>query len=584
MPLFQVSARTAQPSLPEKKRSLRLLRLRRRWFAIQLRLIVGGLTITALVILLSRIGLNYLFFFLLPVFVTIITVSIGNALSRRAKRNMLLTIVLALIYFSAVAGWELLTHPPLTPEIVVVGTTLALAVLFEPARNWIQTLLERRFHLGEDKAVKAVEAFTSTLREEIDLDKVRDGLLAVAQQTMQPQSVCVWVRKAARSEEARPEQQASSVENLFEASPLEIAIADDDPFIPYALAHPDAVEVGRLQLDSPVLRILKKNQVEIGLPFVSQGELIGLLTLGPLPDEQKYTRDDRRLLNTLAAQAAPALRVAQLVQEQQMQVRQRERIEQELRTAQEIQHTFLPKEVPALLGWQLVPYYQSAREVGGDFYDFLPFADGRLGIVIGDVTDKGVPAALVMMATRTMLRTAAQEKASPAEVLARVNDLLFADIPAGMFVTCFYALLDPKSGRLRYANAGHEPPFRQHVGSATELWATGMPLGMMPGTCYEEYEATLTPGERLLFYSDGLVEAHNARHEMFGFPRLKAFLAEHSDGASLIDMLLDELKRFTGEGWEQEDDVTLVTLQRTLEHHKGSAPFDIKQAGEEQKV
>ncbi len=566
MPLFQVSSRTAQPSVPQNKHSLRL---RQRWFAIQLRLIVGGLTITALVILLSRIGLNYLFFFLLPVFVTIIIVSISNALSRRAKRNMLLTIVLALIYFSAVAGWELLTHPPSTSEIVVVGTTLALAVLFEPARNWIQTLLERRFHLGEDEAVKAVEAFTSTLREEIDLDKVRDGLLAVAQQTMQPQSVSVWVRKAAQSEEPRPKQQATPVENLFEASPLEIAVADDDPFIPYALAHPDAVEVGRLQLDSPALRILKKNQVEIGLPFVSQGELIGLLTLGPLPDGQKYTRVDRRLLNTLAAQVAPALRVAQLVQEQQIQVRQRERIEQELRTAQEIQHTFLPKEVPALLGWQLVPYYQSAREVGGDFYDFLPFADGRLGIVIGDVTDKGVPAALVMTATRTMLRTAAQEKASPAEVLARVNDLLFADIPAGMFVTCFYALLDPKSGQLRYANAGHEPPFRQHVGSATELWATGMPLGMMPGTCYEEYESTLTPGERLLFYSDGLVEAHNARHEMFGFPRLKTLLEEHSDGASLIDILLDELKRFTGEGWEQEDDVTLVTLQRTLEHHKG---------------
>ncbi len=560
MPLFQVSSGTAQPSVPQNKHSLRL---RQRWFAIQLRLIVGGLTITALVILLSRIGLNYLFFFLLPVFVTIIIVSTSNALSRRAKRNMLLTIVLALIYFSAVAGWELLTHPPSTSEIVVVGTTLALAVLFEPARNWIQTLLEQRFHLGEDEAFKAVEAFTSTLREEIDLDKVRDGLLAVAQQTMQPQSVSVWVRKAAQSEESQPEQQASPVENLFEVSPLEIAVADDDPFIPYALAHPDAdaVEVGRLQLDSPVLGILKKNQVEIGLPFVSQGELIGLLTLGPLPDEQKYTRDDRRLLNTLAAQVAPALRVAQLVQEEQIQVRQRERIEQELRTAQEIQHTFLPKEVPALLGWQLVPYYQSAREVGGDFYDFLPFADGRLGIVIGDVTDKGVPAALVMMATRTMLRTAAQEKASPAEVLVRVNDLLFADIPAGMFATCFYALLDPKSGQLRYANAGHEPPFRQHVGSATELWATGMPLGMMPGTCYEEHEATLTPGERLLFYSDGLVEAHNARQEMFGFPRLKALLEEHSDGASLIAMLLDELKRFTGEGWEQEDDVTLVTLQ-----------------------
>jgi serine phosphatase RsbU (regulator of sigma subunit) len=251
-----------------------------------------------------------------------------------------------------------------------------------------------------------------------------------------------------------------------------------------------------------------------------------------------------------------------MVQEQKRQVRERERIEQELRTAQAIQHAFLPKDVPAFPGWQLAPYYRPAREVGGDFYDFLPFEDGQLGFVIGDVTGKGVPAALVMATVHTMLRTAVQGMTSPGEVLARVNDLLAAEIPAGMFVTCFFMLLDPKSGRLCYANAGHELPYRRHDGSVAELWATGMPLGMLPGSSYEEYEASLAPGEDLLFYSDGLVEAHNPSREMFGFPRLKTLLETHADGASLIDVLLGELKHFTGEGWEQEDDVTLVTLQR----------------------
>src|SRR5579864_4421663 len=168
-----------------------------------------------------------------------------------------------------------------------------------------------------------------------------------------------------------------------------------------------------------------------------------------------------------------------------------------------------------------------------------------------------------MTATRTMLRTAAQQQVSSGVVLARVNDLLYAEIPPGMFVTCFYAILDPKSGRLHFANAGHEPPYRRCDGSASELWATGMPLGMMPGTRYEEYEATLTPGESLLFYSDGLVEAHNLANEMFSFPRLKTLLEVHSDGVSLINSVLSELKLFTGEGWEQEDDVTMVELQRT---------------------
>src|SRR5437764_11019437 len=173
------------------------------------------------------------------------------------------------------------------------------------------------------------------------------------------------------------------------------------------------------------------------LPLASQGELLGLLILGPHLKGKAYTREELTMLSTLAPQVAPALRVAQMVQAQQAQVREHERIEQELRTAQGIQHTFLPKDVPALPGWQLVPYYQPAREVGGDFYDFLVFDDGRLGLVIGDVTDKGIPAALVMAATRSMLRSAAQEHTAPGAVFARVNDLLYPEIAPMIIVTCF---------------------------------------------------------------------------------------------------------------------------------------------------
>jgi serine phosphatase RsbU (regulator of sigma subunit) len=332
------------------------------------------------------------------------------------------------------------------------------------------------------------------------------------------------------------------------------------------LGHPGPLEVDHLALDSPVLQDLKRRGAELLLPLASQGELAGLLILGPRVKSEDYTSEERALLDTLAPQVAPALRVAQMVQVQQAQVRERERIEQELRTARAIQHAFLPKGAPIFPGWRLAPYYQPAREVGGDFYDFLPLEDGRWGIVIGDVTDKGVPAALVMATVHTMLRSTAPEIVSPGGILARVNDLLAAEIPTGMFVTCFFALLDPRCGRLRYANAGHEPPFHKKEGSATELWATGMPLGLIPGTCYEEHEVTLSPGESLLFYSDGLVEAHGPNREMFGFPRLQKVLEEQADQASLIDVLLGELRRFTGEGWEQEDDVTLVVLQRTPEY------------------
>ena len=267
--------------------------------------------------------------------------------------------------------------------------------------------------------------------------------------------------------------------------------------------------------------------------------------------------------NTMAQQLVESIAQQTLLVEQHTRQEERARIEQELRTAQLIQLSLLPKERPTLPGWRIATYYQAAREVGGDLYDFLPFEDGRLGLVIGDVTDKGMAAALVMASTRSMLRAAAQATASPGEVLARVNDLLYADIPEKMFVTCFYAILDPVGGRLRYANAGHDLPYRQHTGSACELRATGMPLGLMPGMRYEEQEVILAHNDNILFYTDGLVEAHNSGREMFGFPRLQALLAEHSNGESLIDFLLTELKCFTGEGWEQEDDMTLLTLQRT---------------------
>jgi serine phosphatase RsbU (regulator of sigma subunit)/predicted ester cyclase len=247
------------------------------------------------------------------------------------------------------------------------------------------------------------------------------------------------------------------------------------------------------------------------------------------------------------------------------EISERERIEQELRVARSIQQASLPKDVPRLEGWQIAPFYRPAREVGGDFYDFHHLSEGRLGLVTGDATGKGVPAALVMSTTCGMLQLAAQvlDSSSPGEVLSRVNETLLARIPLNTFVTCFYAILDPGSGTLRYANAGHDPPYLWHGGCCEELRARGMPLGLMPGMSYEAGEVSLREGDSVLFYSDGLVEAHDPKGEMFGFPRLRARVAEHGEERSLGDLLLEELYSFVGEGWEQEDDITLLTLKRS---------------------
>ena len=286
--------------------------------------------------------------------------------------------------------------------------------------------------------------------------------------------------------------------------------------------------------------------------------------------------------NTMAQQLVESIEQQKLLTEQQARLEERARIEQELRTAQYIQRSLLPAEVPSLPGWQLTPIYRPAREVGGDFYDFQPFEDGRLGIVIGDATDKGVSAALLMATACTMLRTAAQESASPGEVLARVNDLLTGTIPTGMFVTCFYAILDPGSGSLHYANAGHDLPFWRHSSGVSELKATGMPLGMLPGSRYDVQQAALAPGDSLLFYSDGLVEAHNAQRDMFGFPRLMNLMATYTGGTELVDFLLCELATFTGANVEQEDDVTLMSVHRTsheLESENADEVMDMRETG-----
>jgi serine phosphatase RsbU (regulator of sigma subunit)/anti-sigma regulatory factor (Ser/Thr protein kinase) len=350
------------------------------------------------------------------------------------------------------------------------------------------------------------------------------------------------------------------------AATRSLDLPPNDPLVAYFHSSPGVVEIEKLHLESPTLTALRESGARLIIPLLAQGELIGLLNLGSRLSDQDYSSDDRALLNNLATQASPAVRVAQLVREQQIEAAQRERLEQELRVARLIQQTLLPKKLPTLNGWQLATYYQPARAVGGDFYDFVDLPDGRLALVIGDVTDKGVPAALVMATTRSILRAGAQRFASPGAILEYANDLLCPDIPPNMFVTCLYAMLDPNTGRLVFANAGHDLPYRKSAvsegGGVEELRAIGMPLGLMPGMKYDEREVQLDPDDTVLFYTDGLVEAHNPQREMFGFPHLKSLLEDHPGGLATIEYLLDQLTTFTGPNWEQEDDATLVVLQR----------------------
>jgi PAS domain S-box-containing protein len=601
-----------------------------------------------------------------------------------------LTGILALIYLGSVVllqdFFHALTGQEGQSQLAIVLSTLAIAALFIPLRRRIQSFIDKRFYRSKYDAKKTLEAFSAKLRDETDIDALSDDLVEVVRETIQPTHVSLWLRSPRRARE-----HTEKATKAIEAPDLEIA--PDDPVLAYLANASEVVEVDKLELDSPGLRAMRAADVKLVVPLVSQGELVGLLNLGPRLSQQEYSADDRKLLSDLSTQTAPAVRVAQLVRqhreaetryrtlveqtpaityvqepiesdnpkavtyvspqyetilgyppesqvideehwlrtlhpedrervlaeeartdetgepfkveyriiaadgrvvwvrdeatlvrdeegeplywlgvqyditEQKREVQERERIEQELRVARLIQQTLLPKRLPQLPGYHVAAYYQPASEVGGDFYDFFELEDGRLGLVMGDATGHGMPAAVLMASARSVLRAVAQRGgAAPGQALAEANEVLYHDIPPNMFVTCFYAILDPAEGRLRYANAGHNLPCCRHEGPATELGARGMPLGLMAGMHYEEKEALLALGECVLFYSDGLVEAHNPHGEMFGTRRLRSLLTEHPmGGIDLITILMEEMKRFTGKRWEQEDDITVVTLERSEE-------------------
>lgn len=473
-----------------------------------------------------------------------------------------LTLVLGLFYVVSVVVLQRVfrTLTGQTSDLAIVYSTLAIALAFMPLRGRMQEFINRRFYRRRYDAARTLESFGDRVRDEVDLGVLAGDLLQVVQDTMEPTFVSLWLRDVGDS-------RTSDAYRLRAQYPRGALAANDiradDPLVGRLGEIGAALQPERLEVESMALLAFEVSGVDLLVPLVSQSEMVGLLALGRRLSYHEYTADDRRLLSNLATQAAPAVRVAQLIREQQAEVRLRERLEHELRVARLIQQTLLPNDVPALPGWELATYYRPARAVGGDFYDFIPLPDGRLGLIVGDVADKGMPAALMMASTRSFLRATAQRLGSPAEVLMQVNDLVQPDMPHNMFVTCLYAILDPASGRFVYANAGQTLPYRRHNGTVAELDATGMPLGVVAGTRYEENETLLEAGETLVFYSDGVVEAHNPQRDMFSFERLASLVARYPEGGPVIDFLLAELSAFTGADWEQEDDVTLLTLRRT---------------------
>ena len=296
------------------------------------------------------------------------------------------------------------------------------------------------------------------------------------------------------------------------------------------------------------------------VPLLIRSRLTGLLTVYNKKIPTGFTESDQRLLSIIAAQSAQILENARLYEEEKALTHMRD----EMRLAFDIQTSLLPKAPPAIPGYEIAGLSLPAQTVGGDYFDYIPLDDDRLGLCVGDVSGKGLPASLMMANVQATLRGQAPWSETVSACVGRVNTLMCPRIRKGSFVTLVYGVLDPHSHQFRFANAGHNRPyFRDADGGVRRLDRGGLALGFLPDHTYQEAHVSFAPGEMLLLYSDGIPEAMNPAREQFGDERLIALLKARGNGSpqALIDAIIEAVTQHAGDA-PPNDDMTLLAAKR----------------------
>ncbi len=295
------------------------------------------------------------------------------------------------------------------------------------------------------------------------------------------------------------------------------------------------------------------------VPLQFKGNTIGVIYVDNRLQIGLFTPADLELLTAIAATASVAIENARVYQV----AIEKGRMERELQMAREAQASLLPRQTPQLPGWEFAAFWRPARQVAGDFYDFIP--GERLGLVIADVSDKGMPAALFMALVRSIVRASVAQALAPAQAISQANRLICADSMNNMFVSLFYAQLDPMSGELVYVNAGHNPPLLLRAGSAEliELTRTGMVMGVFDTVRYDQRSVQLDSGDLLLLYTDGVTDALDEQGQAFGIERVRRLIVQHRNAtaAELSSALDRAVTEFTGAA-AHFDDITVLVAKR----------------------
>jgi sigma-B regulation protein RsbU (phosphoserine phosphatase) len=488
------------------------------------------------------------------------------ALARRGVLVLQVLLSAALFILVAILVTSHRTNPVLTATILGAGlwAIFLLHGLSQRLAGWV----DRRFFREAYDAEKILSELGDEVRTIVETQPLLETVTGRIAESLHVPRVAVLLNSG------MPYLPAYAVGY---SNPLEVVFAPDAPTVERLRKER---EPARVYFQDPNSWIYREPQMtdeeraklaqlesELLLPLAVKDRLIGFMSLAPKLSEEPYTGSDLRLLKSVAAQTGLALEVARLTTAIGEEIAQRERVNRELEIAREVQERLFPQALPAIPGLDYIGRCRPAREVGGDYYDFLELPQGKLGIAIGDVSGKGIGAALMMAALEASLRGQASLTGGDlAELMSRVNRLVYEASSVNRYATFFYAQLDPKSLGLSYVNAGHNPPMilrrRSSGWEIVRLETGGAVVGLLPNSPYQQGAFTLQDGDLLVCFTDGISEAMNPADEEWGEERLMA-AAQTCDGlsaAEIVTRVIEAADRFAA-GAPQHDDMTLVVLR-----------------------
>jgi sigma-B regulation protein RsbU (phosphoserine phosphatase) len=452
---------------------------------------------------------------------------------------------------------------------------MAVVFFFNPVRNRLQRLIDRVFYRLEYDYQETVQRIGEALRSLLSLDQIVKSIMNFAVGTLFLDSGRLLVLNrgtvayeclAAEQEKAGVVDQASGGSVADPAPPLQLPA--DHPLVEKLVDRKREVTIYDIQVDplfegerAECEKAFQQLDATLVIPLIYEDKLTGLISLGRKKSGKFYRREDINLLKTLANQGAVAIENARLLEE----VVEKERMEEELAIARDLQMSMLPAACPQIEGMEMAAASIPAREVGGDFYDFIEMGEGRVGIVVGDVTGKSVSGALVTAASRGIFRMLSEQELNVSEIMIRANRRTKKDIKSGMFVALLFAIIDPKEMRLTLCSAGQTQPVHLCAaeGGATLVETKGdtFPLGILEDVDYQETRLELARGDKVVFYTDGIVEAMNPQGELFGFDRLLNVVGGAGSMAAdeLRQEVIERVNAFAA-GAPQHDDLTVIIL------------------------